>query len=129
MRDHDVMIDGESSSTIAAFFGRTVAARESQPALGFIRKGALEWRTWREVADDAACVAAELRSAGIGSGDRVAHISENRYEWIVTDLALHLAAAVHVPIHVTLSGSQIAEQIQDSGAKLVFVSTSHLLTK
>ena len=55
----------------------------------------------------------ELRIAGIAPGDRVAHVSENRYEWIITDLALHLVGAVHVPIHVTLSAEQIAEQIAD----------------
>ena len=46
----------------------------------------------------------------------MAHVSENRYEWIITDLALHLAGVVHVPIHVTLSAEQIAEQIIDCGA-------------
>ena len=115
--------------TIAAHFVRTVASRENELALGYIRNGTLEWRTWQEVADAAASLAGELQAAGIAPGDRVAHVSENRYEWIITDLALHLAAAVHVPIHVTLSGSQIAEQIRDSGSKLVFVSTSTLLDK
>jgi long-chain acyl-CoA synthetase len=37
-----------------------------------------------------------------------------------------MAAAVHVPIHVTLSGHQIAEQIRNSGSKLAFVSTEQL---
>src|SRR4051794_38263744 len=116
-------------ASIAAFLGRTVDSRTSEPALGYIRNGTLEWRTWQEVAGAAASLAGELQGAGIGPGDRVAHVSENRYEWIITDLALHLAGAVHVPIHVTLSGTQIAEQIRDSGAKLVFVSTKVLLEK
>src|SRR5262245_44739311 len=116
-------------TTIAVFFARTVAARASEPALGYIRRGKLRWLTWQQVADAASTLAGELRLAGIAPGDRVAHISENRYEWIITDLALHLADAVHVPIHVTLSGPQIADQIHDSRAKLAFVSTSDLLTK
>ena len=70
-----------------------------------------------------------IASAGIEPGDRVAQVSENRYEWVITDLALHLAGAVHVPIHVTLSGEQIAQQIADSGARLVFVSSEELLGK
>ena len=94
-----------------------------------IRGGELHWRTWREVADDAAQLAAAIQAAGIAPGDRVAHVSENRYEWIITDLALHLAGAVHVPIHVTLSGEQIAEQIADCDARLVFVSSRELLAK
>src|SRR5215212_1027282 len=122
-------MNGLEPSTIAEFFERTVAARGNEPALGFIRSGELQWRTWQEVADTAASLAAELERAGVIPGDRVAHVSENRYEWIITDLALHRIAAVHVPIHVTLSGPQIAEQIRDSGAKLIFVSTCELQKK
>src|SRR6476620_8617932 len=119
----------ETCPSISDFLECAVAARANEPALGFIRDGQLRWRTWQEVANAAAALAAQLQAAGIASGDRVAHVSEDRYEWIITDLALHMAAAVHVPIHVTLSGSQIAEQIRDSGSKLVFVSTSTLLDK
>ncbi len=115
--------------TIAEFLARTVADRKDKPALGFIRDGQLHWRTWSEMADAAQALAAKILSAGIASGDRVAHVSENRYEWIITDLALHLAGTVHVPIHVTLSGQQIAEQITDCGAKLAFVSSEELLAK
>ncbi|HVT29739.1 MAG TPA: AMP-dependent synthetase/ligase, partial [Lacipirellulaceae bacterium] len=108
---------------------KTIAARPNVRALGFIRDGQLHWRTWREVATDAATLAAKIRAAGVALGDRVAHVSENRYEWIITDLALHLAGAVHVPIHATLSGQQIAEQITDCGARLAFVSSEDLLAK
>jgi long-chain acyl-CoA synthetase len=115
---------GPVPQSISEFFARTVAARAAEPALGYIRAGELYWLTWQEVATSASDLAAELRSAGIIPGDRVAHVSENRYEWVITDLALHLVGAVHVPIHVTLSGAQIAEQISDCGAKLAFVSTN-----
>ncbi|MCI0493341.1 MAG: AMP-dependent synthetase/ligase, partial [Planctomycetes bacterium] len=115
--------------TIPAFFEATVARRGDERALGFIKAGELHWRTWREVAADAKRLAAEIRAAGIEPGDRVAQVSENRYEWIITDLAVHLAGAVHVPIQVTLSGRQIAEQIVDSGTQLVFASNAELLTK
>jgi long-chain acyl-CoA synthetase len=113
--------------TIPAFFARSVAERGNEPALGFIRSGELHWRTWNEVARDAAKIAAVLRMAGLEPGDRVAQVSENRYEWIITDLAVHLAGGVHVPMHVTLSGEQIAEQIADSGARIVFVSSEKFL--
>ena len=126
--NHDEMV-GDLSQTIPAHFARTVARAGDQPRGGSIRGGELHWRTWQEVADDAARLAETIAAAGIAPGDRVAHVSENRYEWIITDLALHLAGAVHVPNHVTLSPSQIAEQITDCGAKLVFVSNRELLAK
>jgi long-chain acyl-CoA synthetase len=123
------MNERESMQTIPAFFAQTVANRGDQQALGFIRGGELHWRTWREVFDESSQLAARIAIAGIKPGDRVIQVSENRYEWIITDLALHLAGAVHVPVHVSLSGEQIAAQIVDSGARLVLVSRDELLTK
>jgi long-chain acyl-CoA synthetase len=129
MGDHVGMIDSASPQTIAAFLARTVATHGGEPALGSIRGGELRWRTWREVADEAVGLAAAIRAAGVEPGDRVAHVSENRHEWIITDLALHVSGAVHVPIQVSLSGEQIAEQIVDCGARLVLVSNRDLLAR
>lgn len=115
--------------TIPAFLTASIAAHGPEPALGFIRGGELHWRTWLEVADDIAATAAEIRAAGVRPGDSVAHISENRYEWVITDLAIHCVGAVHVPVHVTLAGEQIADQVADCGARLAFVSSAELLAK
>jgi long-chain acyl-CoA synthetase len=65
----------------------------------------------------------------VAPGDRVVQVSENRYEWIVLDLAIHLAQAVHVAIHSTLSGAQMAYQIRDSGAQLAVLSTPEQAAK
>ena len=70
---------------------------------------------WNELAQEVGRLAAGLRRAGVQPGDRVAQVSENRYEWILVDLAVHLARGVHVAIHASLSGPQIAHQISDSG--------------
>jgi long-chain acyl-CoA synthetase len=115
--------------TIAAFLADTISRRAGAQALGTIREGVVEWRTWAEVVRDVQSVAAMLRAMGVQPGDRVAQVSENRYEWILVDLALHQLGAVHVPIHVTLSGEQIAEQIAASGSHVVFVSQAELLEK
>jgi long-chain acyl-CoA synthetase len=119
----------EFVDTIVDLFAATRARRGDERALGFIRGGELNWRTWRDVAADACALAAKTQASGIQPGDRVAHVSENRYEWVITDLAIHLARGVHVPIQVSLSGPQIAEQIADSGARLVCVSNRALMAK
>ncbi len=56
-------------------------------------------------------------------------VSENRYEWIVADLAILLSGAIHVPVHASLTGPQIAYQIRDSGARVVLVSTPQQAAK
>ena len=65
----------------------------------------------------------------IGKGDRVAILSENRPEWAVADFASLLLGAVDVPIYPTLTEEQTLAILQDSGARLAFVSTVEQLKK
>jgi long-chain acyl-CoA synthetase len=90
-----------------------------------------EWRSrsWHAVGQDVSRMASWLISRGIERGDCVAQLSENRYEWLIADLAMHVVGAVHVPIHAPLTGEQAAFQIRDSGTKLVLVSTAEQLEK
>ena len=74
-------------------------------------------------------VVATLRSWGISRGDRVAIVGENRHEWVVADFACFLLGAVVVPIYTTLTADQTAYMLQDSGARVIFVSTDRLLEK
>ena len=70
-----------------------------------------------------------LRAFGIGRGDRVAILSENRPEWAVADFATMLLGAADVPIYPTLTAEQTLVILQDSGARLAFVSTLEQLEK
>jgi len=74
-------------------------------------------------------VAQALRDWGISNGDRVAILSENRPEWTITDFACLLIGAVVVPVYTTLTGEQTAYILQDSGARVIFVSTEKQLLK
>ena len=74
-------------------------------------------------------IARSLRASGIGPGDRVAILSENRPEWAVTDFASMLLHAADVPIYPTLTAEQTLAILQDSGARLAFVSTVEQLKK
>ncbi|HYA24047.1 MAG TPA: long-chain fatty acid--CoA ligase [Terriglobales bacterium] len=74
-------------------------------------------------------IARSLRASGIGPGDRVAILSENRPEWAVTDFASLLLRAADVPIYPTLTAEQTLAILQDSGARLAFVSTVEQLKK
>ena len=71
-------------------------------------------------------IALGLHSFGIREGDRVAIISENRPEWSLTDLALLSLRAVNVPIYTTQAVEQIRYILEDSGAKMLFVSGKKL---
>jgi long-chain acyl-CoA synthetase len=70
-----------------------------------------------------------LRQWGIGNGDRVAILSENRPEWSTADFAILLLGAVTVPVYSTLTLEQTAYTLSDSGASVIFVSTERQLRK
>jgi long-chain acyl-CoA synthetase len=62
-----------------------------------------------------------LWSTGLRRGELAIHVSVNRREWVLFDLACHLSGIVHVPLHASLSGGQLLEQIRHSGARHVFL--------
>ncbi len=70
-----------------------------------------------------------LISWGIGRGDRVAILSENRPEWAIADFALLMIGAAVVPIYATLTAEQCSYLLRHSGARAVFVSSKDQLTK
>jgi len=109
-------------SLLSELLLRHAEARPDEDALLVHRDRAFRPITWKELRDDVLLVAQAITAFGVAKGDRVAHVSENRYEWILTDLALLAIGAVHVPIHASLSGPQIAEQITHSGAMLVILA-------
>jgi long-chain acyl-CoA synthetase len=82
-----------------------------------------------ELYRDVAGTARALESWGIAKGDRVAILAENRPEWAVADFATLLLGAVDVPIYSTLTAEQTAFILQDSGARVIFLSTAEQLKK
>ena len=67
-------------------------------------------------------IALGLADLGVKAGDRIAIISENRPEWSLTDLAILSLRAVNVPIYTTQAVEQIRYILEDSGAKMLFIS-------
>ncbi|MHB1022068.1 MAG: AMP-dependent synthetase/ligase [Acidobacteriaceae bacterium] len=60
---------------------------------------------------------------GIGKGDRVALLAENRWEWPLVDFSALAIGAVDVPLYPTQTAEQLAFMLRDSGARAAFVST------
>lgn len=84
---------------------------------------------WDQVTEDVRAVAGYLFSKGIKHGDPVGILSENRYEWAVVDLAIQLLGGINVSLYTTLPPSQCEYILQDSQAKIFFVSTGIQLKK
>jgi long-chain acyl-CoA synthetase len=119
------------STTLVKLFLDCVSRRGDQPALVLPTAGDAQPATmsWNDLAQEVRRLAAGLRRGGIQPRDRVAQVSENRYEWVLADLATHFARGVHVALHASLSAQQIAWQIADCGAAIVLLSTAAQVAK
>jgi long-chain acyl-CoA synthetase len=78
---------------------------------------ALQVRSW------VYATARQLQAWGIKKGDRVILLSENRPEWAVADFACLLLGAVDVPIYATQTSEQCLFVLQNSDARIAFVSS------
>ena len=67
-------------------------------------------------------IASGLSALGVRAGDRIAIISENRPEWSLADIAILAIGAINVPIYTTQSVEQIRYILEDSGARMLFIS-------
>ena len=110
-------------TTIPALFLAAVKTAGEQPFLGTKRDGAYHYQSYSEVATQVEAFASALRERGIGARDRVAQISGNRAEWVITDLGTLSLGAVHVPLYSTISVETFAYILNDCQAKILVLET------
>ncbi|MBZ5658575.1 MAG: long-chain fatty acid--CoA ligase [Acidobacteriia bacterium] len=96
-----------------------------------LQKQALGWVpiSSTELYRDVVGMARALELWGIGKGDRVAILSENRPEWTIADFAALALGAVTVPVYSTQTAEQTAYILNDSGARVIVLSTHSQLEK
>jgi long-chain acyl-CoA synthetase len=118
--------DIDSANNLVELFLKRADALRDKPFLGS-RIGS-QWRTqsWGEVADQVSLLAESLRRLGLGDGDRVALVSENRPEWCIADLGVMAAGCITVPAYVTNTERDHLHILDNSGARAVIVSTEKL---
>ena len=123
------MIPVPQIATVNDLFFRVAAAANPRAVLWQD-----EFSHWRPISSDqiyqrVRALATAFLRMGAKKGDRIALISENRWEWAVTDFAALAIGAADVPIYPTLTGEQIAEQIGDAGCRIAVVSTRQQFDK
>ncbi len=115
-------------STLNDVFAR-VAARGDETVAQYKEGG--EWKpiTAKQMYGRVRAVAEQLQAWGIGKGDRVALVGENRWEWPVIDFAVLAIGAADVPLYQTLTPEQMVYILNDSGAKAIFMSSKDQFDK
>src|SRR5215208_1733642 len=81
-----------------------------------------DWQdmSYEEVGEATREIAGGLIELGVEAGQRVAILSETRYEWTLADVGGILAGAHVVPIYQTASAEEAKHVLEDSEATVVF---------
>jgi long-chain acyl-CoA synthetase len=119
----------DRQANLAAMFFDVMTEQTEKPLLWAKRDGAWRPTTRGEAAADATALAAALAAFGIGPGDRVMLVSENRPEWPIADLGIMAAGAITVPAYATNQPGDHLHILTNSGAKGAIVSTASLAEK
>ncbi|UYZ65221.1 long-chain fatty acid--CoA ligase [Hymenobacter weizhouensis] len=82
-----------------------------------------------EVVRQANQVSLGLRQLGIGRGDKVALISMNRPEWMISDFGIAQLGATSVPMYPSITVEDYKYIFRDAGVKAILVSDQKLLDK
>jgi len=109
--------------TVNELFLRVAASEKSQALLFQDDAGGWQSISSNEIYQRVRSLAKAFLDWGIKRGDRIAILSENRWEWPITDFAVLSIGAVDVPMYPTLTSDQLGELLRDSGARVAVVST------
>jgi len=81
--------------------------------------------TYRELREHVRRGAAALAAMGVGKGERIGVISENRSEWILTYLSAAYLGAVIVPFDILTKVDELAQTMKASAVRLIFTSSEY----
>ena len=106
--------------TFPSLFYSTLNRCGNSPAYAFVGEEPITFRTAAKMINS---VTALLEKAGIGPGDKVAILSANMPNWAITYFGITFMGAVVVPILPDFSPTEIANVLEHSESKAIFVSS------
>jgi len=92
-------------------------------------KGSWQGWSWKQYYETSRSIGLGLYKLGVRKGDRVALLSENRLEWVASDLGIIGIGACTVPIYVTLQAAEVTYIIGNSGSKVFIAENREAVQK
>ena len=109
--------------TLLDIYTNSIEQFANRPLFGTKRGETWEWTTYSEFGEMVDNTRSGLAGLGIGLGDKVAIISDNREEWAVVAYAAYGLGAAVVPMYEAQTTENWAFVLGDSDSRAVFVST------
>jgi len=114
------MEDNKEKLTFPSLFYSTLNRCGDSPSYAFVGEEPITFRT---AAKKISSVTAFLEKAGIRPGDKVVILSANMPNWAITYFGITFMGAIVVPILPDFSPTEIANVLEHSEAKAIFISS------
>ena len=113
------------NSLVELFFKRykEKKAETNQPFLKWLKTDKKNFLTWDQVKQNILILSEYLRT-NLSTGDRCVLLSENRPEWLITDIAIMNAGGITVPLFTTYSEKDYEYIIKNCSPKICIVSNN-----
>ena len=115
--------------TLSQMFLNSIKAFPKDAFLLYKRAGQYTPISAKEFGDTVKFFSLGLKELGFQPGDKLVILSENRPEWVMTDLAVLCAGGISVPVYTSLVPEQVGYIIEDSDATFVVVSNAEQWAK
>ena len=118
------------NSLVELFFTKykELSSTSNKPFLKWLKDNKKDFLTWKQVEKNIQILSEYLRK-NLSKGDRCILLSENRPEWLISDIAIMNAGGVTVPLFTTYSEKDYEYIINDCNPKICIVSNNIQLKK
>ena len=118
------------NSLVELFFTKykEISSVSDKPFLKWLKNNKKDFLTWKQVESNIQILSEYLR-ANLSKGDRCVLLSENRPEWLITDISIMNAGGVTVPLFTSYSEKDYEYIIYDCKPKICIVSNDVQLKK
>jgi long-chain acyl-CoA synthetase len=115
--------------TLVELFELAVGTHADRDLFGTKKDGRWTWTSYAEFESMVGRLRGGLASLGVGRGDRVAIVANNRVEWAVAAFACYGLGVAFVPMYEAQNPKEWEFIVRDSEAKLLFAAGSAPLSK
>jgi long-chain acyl-CoA synthetase len=115
--------------TLVDIYEHATKEFSSRELFGTRKEGRWVWTTYAEFRDQVEAMRGGLAELGVGRGDRIVIISDNRVEWAVLAYACFTMGAVFVPMYEAQSEKDWKFIVKDCEGKILVAATKSILEK
>jgi long-chain acyl-CoA synthetase len=111
-------------TNLVELFQHAVSRYADRQAFGTLKNREWVWTTYAELDQQVTQLRAGLALLGVGRGDRVGVIADNRLEWVLAAHATFQRRAIYVPMFEAQHDSELKYILADAGVKVCIVANA-----